>query len=341
MKRIEISVRNRVAWQTNKTDYVCGNKGFRVGFDFDSEWDEIETKTARFEYNGTHQDIVFTGSECEVPKIFNTKRMEIGVYAGDLYTTTPAVVGCKRSILCKGSLPADPAPEVYAQIMELLNNIDGVDPEAVEKAVNEYMANHPAEESDPTVPDWAKQPTKPEYTAAEVGAQIEDCVINMTATEGNDLTPDKTWAEVTAAWKSGARLVCMYDGREYALDAFYEGEEAHFVHNSIIGLEEKRIYLLTDSTAYWGKNTPFFGAFPVQSVNGKTGAVVLDAAAVGALPANTEIPTVPTKVSAFENDAGYLTEVPEGYAKSSEIPTDDHINQLINTALGEIENASY
>ena len=61
---------------------------------------------------------------------------------------------------------------------------------------------------------------------------------------------------------------------------------------------------------------------PVQSVNGKTGSVVLDATAVGArpatwmptasdvgaLPENTVIPTVPTNVSAFTNDAGYLTE---------------------------------
>lgn len=46
----------------------------------------------------------------------------------------------------------------------------------------------------------------------------------------------------------------------------------------------------------------------VQSVNGKIGKVVLTAEDVGALPADTEIPTVPENVSAFVNDAGYLTE---------------------------------
>ena len=46
----------------------------------------------------------------------------------------------------------------------------------------------------------------------------------------------------------------------------------------------------------------------VSSVNGKTGAVVLTAGDVHALPDNTVIPAVPEKVSAFENDAGYLTE---------------------------------
>ena len=44
---------------------------------------------------------------------------------------------------------------------------------------------------------------------------------------------------------------------------------------------------------------------------------------VGALPSSTVIPTVPTKVSAFENDKGYLTEHQslDGYAKTSDIPT--------------------
>ena len=61
-------------------------------------------------------------------------------------------------------------------------------------------------------------------------------------------------------------------------------------------------------------------AAPVQSVNNKTGAVVLTASDVGAgtyskpsggIPASDlaagVIPTVPTNVSAFTNDAGYLT----------------------------------
>lgn len=37
----------------------------------------------------------------------------------------------------------------------------------------------------------------------------------------------------------------------------------------------------------------------------------------------------------------YLTEVPDGYAKTKDIPTDEHINGLINTALGVIENGTY
>lgn len=141
MKRIEISVQNRVAWQTNSTDYICGNSDFVVGFIFDSEWSEIETKTARFIHGGEHTDIVFTGTECKVPKILNVKRMEVGVFAGDLYTTTPAVVHCRKSILCNSGAPADPTPDVYAQIMELLNN--GVSSEQIAQAVADYLKENP------------------------------------------------------------------------------------------------------------------------------------------------------------------------------------------------------
>ena len=45
-------------------------------------------------------------------------------------------------------------------------------------------------------------------------------------------------------------------------------------------------------------------ASPVTSVNGQTGAVVLDAADVGALPDTT---TIPTKTSDLTNDSGFIT----------------------------------
>lgn len=63
---------------------------------------------------------------------------------------------------------------------------------------------------------------------------------------------------------------------------------------------------------------------PVQSVNGKGGAVVLSAEDVGALPDDTEIPVVPENISAFNNDAGYLTEHQslENYPTKSEVEAD-------------------
>ena len=69
-------------------------------------------------------------------------------------------------------------------------------------------------------------------------------------------------------------------------------------------------------TPYTPSNPP---TYPVDSVNGKTGVVVLSAADVGALP-NTTV--IPDKTSQLDNDSGYITDIAlTGYAKKTEIPT--------------------
>ena len=76
--------------------------------------------------------------------------------------------------------------------------------------------------------------------------------------------------------------------------------------------------------------------YPVTSVNGQTGAVVLSAADVGALP-NTTV--IPDKTSQLDNDSGYITNSAlTGYAKKTEIPTKtseltNDSGYITNTAL--------
>ena len=164
MPVINISVENKIA-EADGTLYVCGNSDFVAKFAFDAEWEAYETKTARFGYNNSYVDVVFTGDKCPVPIISGTYFFNIGVYAGDLHTTTPARVPCKKSILCDTGFPADPPNDVYNQIMEKLNSLESADPEAIAKAVANYLAEHPVEETDPTVPEWAKA----EITGAKVG----------------------------------------------------------------------------------------------------------------------------------------------------------------------------
>lgn len=103
--------------------YVCSNSDFTVAFDFDAEWDAYSAKTARFRYNGNYQDIVFSGSECPVPVIPNAGIIEVGVYAGDLHTTTAAVVMAKPSILSGSVVHDEPPEDVYNQLMAMLNDI--------------------------------------------------------------------------------------------------------------------------------------------------------------------------------------------------------------------------
>ena len=68
----------------------------------------------------------------------------------------------------------------------------------------------------------------------------------------------------------------------------------------------------------------------------RTGNVNLTPADIGALPDTTEIPVVPTNISAFENDAGYLTQHQSltDYPKKTElanVATSGDYTDLINT----------
>lgn len=95
-----------------------------------------------------------------------------------------------------------------------------------------------------------------------------------------------------------------------------------------IGIElDTRKFKVGDGINDWN-NLPYFvsGGGSVESVNGQTGVVVLDAEDVGALPDST---VIPTKTSDLTNDSNFAT--------VSQIPTNN--NQLINGA-GYITSAS-
>lgn len=83
--------------------------------------------------------------------------------------------------------------DIY-QISEDVANIAGTSDEQVQNAVNNYMATNPIEESDPTVPEWAKQPDKPTYTALEVGALPAGTKI---PSKMSDLQNDSGYAKTT------------------------------------------------------------------------------------------------------------------------------------------------
>lgn len=145
MRNIDISVINKLAELKEKIVIVCDNSDYQVTFIFDSEWDEHYAKTARFSWmrNGEpgYTDVVFTGNVCAIPKLHDICCVYIGVYAGDLKTSTNALVICLRSALSGGGLPEDPSPDVYAQIIDLIE--EGVSDEQIALAVEKYMEENP------------------------------------------------------------------------------------------------------------------------------------------------------------------------------------------------------
>ena len=101
MHELHIVINNKIATYMRRDGFVvCNNDDYMVVFAFDAEWDAYPTKTARFIWNGLHTDVPFTGNTVALPMVKNTTLVTVGVYAGDLRTTTPARIECKKSILC-------------------------------------------------------------------------------------------------------------------------------------------------------------------------------------------------------------------------------------------------
>lgn len=106
MRVLHISILDKKAtYQNRDGDIICGNSDYVIEFAFDTEWAAHEEKIARFIWNSAYKDVTFTGTTCPVPIITGASEVEVGVYAGELSTTTPAVIGCQKSILCQSTSP--------------------------------------------------------------------------------------------------------------------------------------------------------------------------------------------------------------------------------------------
>jgi hypothetical protein len=120
MPQLIVKVQNKIAKPLN--DFiVCSNSDYTVKFYFDKEWDSQPIKTARFIWDNQYQDVVFEGDTCKIPVIDNATTLGIGVFAGSLKTTTPAIINCTKSVLSGLGRPSDPPEDVYNQIIEILN----------------------------------------------------------------------------------------------------------------------------------------------------------------------------------------------------------------------------
>lgn len=135
-------------------------------------------------------------------------------------------------------------------------------------------------EVDPTVPEWAKKPNKPTYTAAEVGALPNTTVIPT----------------VPSALPNPQPIVIngiSYDGSERKEITLQAGDGGNIAETDPTVPAWAKSATKPAYTAEEVGALPNTYEAPVKSVNGKTGDVALVASDVGALPNTTVIPTVP------------------------------------------------
>lgn len=195
-------------------------------------------------------------------------------------------------------------------------------------------------ETDPTVPEWAKQPNKPSYTASEVGALPADTKIPsktselendskfLTSYTESDPTvpawakeptkPTYTPAEVGA--EPSGKVTSSIGSHNTSTTAhndirlLIEGLATRL--NSLANSDDTTLDQMAEVVAYIKANRDLIDQITTGKVN--TADIVnnlttnvatkpLSAAQGVALKALIDAITVPTKVSELENDKGYLT----------------------------------
>ena len=150
---IHITVRDRVPTITAGEDVISHNSDYVAEFEFDEEWQD-KVKTVYFVCeDGSYQAVVMSGNSCGVPMLDGEhRRIFVGVQAGAakkpsvLKTTRPCCLKVRDSIAdLLGQPIPDPTPDVYQQIMALLEDIKQgeVSPEDIQKAVDNYLTENP------------------------------------------------------------------------------------------------------------------------------------------------------------------------------------------------------
>lgn len=192
---VGVIIANKIA-TGDGTKIVCGNSDYIVNFTFDEEWAKYETKTMRVQYqNGKHEDVIFTGTRAALPVLVAQTVIHIGVFAGDLHTTTPAFFRCKPSILCKAGSPDKPREDVYAQLMERMAQLENSD----------------WNQNDPTAKDYVKNRTHWVETQYEEKYANNDAPFADSGYGSIWFTPDSvTWDLV-----AGDNYSVVFDGIEY------------------------------------------------------------------------------------------------------------------------------
>lgn len=111
----------------------------------------------------------------EIPNVMLQHASDIKLYVVSVESDTERTIFEKTCQVRKKK-----KPEGYVQEQQEILNYQILEQRVAELEKN---AGGIAEETDPTVPDWAKQPEKPTYTAQEVGAMPKDTKIPTKTSE--------------------------------------------------------------------------------------------------------------------------------------------------------------
>ena len=160
---MDFYIKNKIIQLDKKTipldePLVSYNKGYDANFIFDDEWNGL-VKTVRFINGDKYKEVVLKDDKCEFPIDIMGSVVEVGVFGGDLKSTNSTYVLFLPSILEKFGVPVDPTPDVYMQIIRMMQEIQdkAVTQEQVEEAVGDYFEENPIDTTSVIYKSWTEK----------------------------------------------------------------------------------------------------------------------------------------------------------------------------------------
>lgn len=120
---MNFTIKNRII--TGDESLIIGdNADYVAEFTFDEEWNGIH-KTARFiSCSGHYMDQIIENDKCCIPcEVLKCGYCKVGVYSAEK-TTTEHKFFVTKSIKNDNCAECEPTPDMYAQVMGRLDNID-------------------------------------------------------------------------------------------------------------------------------------------------------------------------------------------------------------------------
>ena len=324
----EITINRTCAMLDRCEQFTSGRVGARIKFSFSSEWAGL-SKTAVFTNGDTTIDVLNVADEITIPHevlAISGKKLKVGVYGytvgdnGNIEIAIPTVYADLGKVVKgadpSGDVSADPTLPVWSQIQALMGNLNDLDTEAKNNLV--AAINEAAQ------------------TGSGGGSTVE---LDTTLTQSGKAADAKAVGDALAGKQNTiSDLETIRSGAAKGATALQSVPSTYRTASEQDTIDDGKVDKVT------GKGL---------SSNDYTDAAKakVDALAPVATSGNyndlTNKPTIPT---ALPNPnaltfTGAMTGSYDGSAaKTVNIPsavTDDHINSLIDTKLGVIENGSY
>lgn len=120
---IEFQVKNQIIERVDKNKVVADSRNYLFAvFDFSDEWNG--TITALFKKDGKSKEMLLDNGKCLVPdEVITEGEFSVSCVCGDRITANREYVSVAASGYEQGETPQPPTPDVYTQIIELLDNL--------------------------------------------------------------------------------------------------------------------------------------------------------------------------------------------------------------------------